>query len=94
LLGVTNLRALLAREKDEDTPKLNVLLCEAFIATYMSLVVYAMSTCDCNILFRLVGQGFSNLTWASLFGGGVKKLLRVASAPPGPQVHLFLDWLW
>lgn len=26
--GVTNLRALLAREKDEDTPRLNVLLCE------------------------------------------------------------------
>ncbi|XP_065333652.1 dmX-like protein 2 isoform X2 [Cloeon dipterum] len=83
--GVTNLRALLAREKDEDTPKLNVLLCEAFIATYMSLVVYAMSTCDCNILFRLVGQKFSNATWASLYGGGVKKLLRVASTLPGPQ---------
>ncbi|XP_012281901.1 dmX-like protein 2 isoform X2 [Orussus abietinus] len=77
--GVTNLRALLAREKDEDTPKLNVLLCEAFVAIYMSLFVYAMSSCDSHILYRLVGHKFDNNTWSSLFGGGVKKLLRVAS---------------
>ncbi|XP_034195931.2 rabconnectin-3 alpha isoform X6 [Osmia lignaria lignaria] len=77
--GVTNLRALLAREKDEDTPKLNVLLCEAFVATYMSLFVYAMWSCDSHILYRLVGQHFDNSTWSCLFGGGVKKLLRVAS---------------
>ncbi|XP_047120921.1 dmX-like protein 2 [Schistocerca piceifrons] len=78
--GVTNLRALLAREKDEDTPRLNVLLCEAFVATYMSLMVYALSTCDALILYRLAGQKFSSTTWATLFGGGVKKLLKVASA--------------
>lgn len=88
---MTNLRALLAREKDEDTPRLNVLLCEAFVSTYMSLVVYALSTCDCNILFRLVGQRFTNQTWASLFGGGVKKLLRVASTTQGPQVTILTD---
>ncbi|XP_026671186.1 dmX-like protein 2 isoform X3 [Ceratina calcarata] len=77
--GVTNLRALLAREKDEDTPKLNILLCESFVATYMSLVVYALWSCDSHILYRLVGQHFDNSTWSCLFGGGVKKLLRVAS---------------
>ncbi|XP_076387678.1 rabconnectin-3 alpha isoform X3 [Megachile rotundata] len=77
--GVTNLRALLAREKDEDTPKLNILLCEAFVATYMSLFVYALWSCDSHILYRLVGQRFDNSTWSCLFGGGVKKLLRVAS---------------
>ncbi|XP_070155554.1 dmX-like protein 2 isoform X2 [Polyergus mexicanus] len=77
--GVTNLRALLAREKDEDTPKLNILLCEAFVATYMSLFMYALSSCDSHILYRLVGQHFDNNTWSCLFGGGVKKLLRVAS---------------
>ncbi|XP_031780869.1 dmX-like protein 2 isoform X2 [Nasonia vitripennis] len=77
--GVTSLRALLAREKDEDTPKLNILLCEAFTATYMSLFVYALSSCDSHILYRLVGHHFDNNTWACLFGGGVKKLLRVAS---------------
>ena len=77
--GVTSLRALLAREKDEDTPKLNILLSEAFVATYMSLFVYALSSCDSHILYRLVGKKFDNNTWAILFGGGVKKLLRVAS---------------
>ncbi|XP_075227186.1 rabconnectin-3 alpha isoform X2 [Lycorma delicatula] len=81
--GVTNLRALLAREKDEDTPRLNVLLCEAFVGAYMSLVVYAIATCDCHILYRLAGQKFNNNnTWAILFGGGVKKLLRVATSSP------------
>lgn len=78
--GVTNLRALLAREKDEDTPRLNILLCEAFVASYMSLVTYALATCDCHILYRLAGQKFTERTWALLFGGGVKKLLKVAQS--------------
>lgn len=78
--GVTNLRALLAREKDEDTPRLNVLLCEAFVATFMSLFVSALVTCDCHILYRLAGQKFSNESWATLYGGGVKKLLRKATS--------------
>lgn len=78
--GVTNLRALLAREKDEDTPRLNVLLCEAFVASFMSLLVYALSTCDCHILYRLAGQKFTDSTWALLYGGGIKKLLRKATS--------------
>lgn len=78
--GVTNLRALLAREKDEDTPRLNVLMCEAFMACFMSLLVYGLSTCDCHILFRMAGQKFTNMSWGGLFGGGVKKLLRKASS--------------
>lgn len=77
--GVTSLRALLAREKDEDSPKLTILLCEAFVASFMSLFVYALACCDSHILYRLVGQQFDNNTWSLLFGGGVKKLLRVAS---------------
>lgn len=78
--GVTNLRALLAREKDEDTPRLNILLCESFVASYMSLVTYALATCDCHILYRLAGQKFTEKSWAILFGGGVKKLLKVAQS--------------
>ncbi|XP_001850447.2 dmX-like protein 2 isoform X2 [Culex quinquefasciatus] len=78
--GVTNLRALLAREKDEDTPRLNVLLCESFVATYMALFVYALTTCDCHILYRLAGQNFTDYTWSALYGGGVKKLLRKATS--------------
>lgn len=39
-----------------------------------------MSTCDCHILYRLVGQKFTDATWALLYGGGVKKLLRKATS--------------
>lgn len=85
--GVTNLRALLAREKDEDTPRLNVLLCEAFMATFMSLLVYGLSTCDCHILYRLGGQRFTNLSWGSLYGGGIKKLLRKATVQTQPTIQ-------
>ncbi|XP_063708500.1 dmX-like protein 2 isoform X2 [Culicoides brevitarsis] len=74
--GVTNLRALLAREKDDDVPRLNVLLCESFVATYMALLVCALSSCDCHTLYRMCAHQFTDATWASLFGGGVKKLLR------------------
>lgn len=84
--GVSSLRALLAHDKDEDAPKLNTLLCEAFVATYMGLLVYAFATCDCHILYRLVGQKFSENTWSILFGGGVKKLLKVAPTAPKSRV--------
>lgn len=56
----------------------------------MSLFIYALSSCDSHILYRLVGQHFDNNTWASLFGGGVKKLLRVASTTNN-QVQLVLS---
>ncbi|KNC33790.1 hypothetical protein FF38_09709 [Lucilia cuprina] len=77
--GVANLRALLASEKDEDIPKLNVLLLESFIATYVSLATYALVTCDSRILYRLVAHNFSADTWSTIFGGGMKKLLRKAT---------------
>lgn len=85
--GVTNLRALLAREKDEDVPKLNVLLLESFVSTYMALFIYSLSTCDSRLLYRLSGQSFTNETWSTLFGGGMKKLLikPAAAQPSGNQ---------
>ncbi|CAG0916295.1 unnamed protein product [Notodromas monacha] len=78
--GVTSLRALLARERDEDAPKLNVLLCESFVAVYVSLFVFGLATCDCHVLYRLIAQDFTETTWAALFGGGVKKLIKVSTS--------------
>lgn len=78
--GVTNLRALLAREKDDDIPKLNILLLESFVATYMALSIYSLANCDSRLLYRLIGHDFSNETWSILFGGGMKKLLRKATS--------------
>ena len=79
--GVTSLRALLDRDKDEEMPNLIVLLCEAFVAIYMSLLSYALATCDAHILYRLVGQHPDGPLWANVFGGGCRKVLQVATAP-------------
>ncbi|KAJ8957603.1 hypothetical protein NQ314_006529 [Rhamnusium bicolor] len=77
--GVTSLRSLLAREKDEDTPRLTVVLCETFTAVYLALLLYGLVTCDCIILFHVTAHNFSQEVWGKLFGGGIKKLLRTAS---------------
>ncbi|XP_022241502.1 dmX-like protein 2 isoform X2 [Limulus polyphemus] len=82
--GVQSLRALLARDKDEDSPKLHTLLCEAFFAVYLSLLVYGIATCDGQILYRLVGQNLSEKTWAMLYGGGAKRLLHVVTGGQHP----------
>lgn len=77
--GVTSLRALLAREKDDDTPRLTVILCEAFAAVYLALLLYGLCSYDCVILFHVAAHNFTQETWGRLFGGGTKKLLRTAS---------------
>ncbi|GLV44690.1 Rabconnectin-3A [Carabus blaptoides fortunei] len=77
--GVTSLRALLAREKDEDTPRLVVVLCEAFVATYIALLLYGLCSYDCVILYHVTAHHFNQETWGRLFGGGIKKLVRTAS---------------
>ena len=74
--GVTSLRALLDREKDDETPNLNVLLCETFVAIYLSLLSYALATCDAQILYRLVSQKVTANYWSHVFGGGAKKMLN------------------
>ena len=78
--GVTSLRALLDRDKDEETPTLNVLLCEAYVAIYMSLLSYALATCDPLILYRLIGQRPNQQYWSSVFGGGSKATLHVMTS--------------
>ena len=58
LVGVTSLRVLLAREKDDVAPKLNILLCESMTAVYVSLLVNALAAYDCHMLYRLVAHRF------------------------------------
>ncbi|EEC14047.1 dual oxidase maturation factor, putative [Ixodes scapularis] len=78
--GVQSLRALMARDKDEDGPRLHTLLCESFVAVFLSQLIHALASCDCHVLFRLVGQRITKQTWGMLFGGGAKKLLRVTTS--------------
>ena len=67
-------RALLDRDKDEEMPNLIVLLCESFVAIYMSLLSYALATCDAHILYRLVGQNVANSLWSAVFGGKFRNI--------------------
>ncbi|XP_052793147.1 dmX-like protein 2 isoform X3 [Mya arenaria] len=80
--GVTSLRVLLAREKDEDSPKLNILLTESLFAVYVSLLINALATFDCFMLYRLTAHKFDAKMWSSLFGGGVKTILKLGSTSP------------
>ena len=76
------MRVLLAREKDEDSPKLNILLTECLLAVYLSLLINALATYDCHMLYRLTAHKFDQQMWSSLFGGGVKTVLRVEQTTP------------
>ena len=80
--GVTQLKAMLDREKDDDTPNLNIFLCETYAAVYMSLLMYGLATCDCHILYRLVTQAPSKQVWAQMFGGGARRQLSVETSGP------------
>nr|XP_048273570.1 dmX-like protein 2 isoform X3 [Myodes glareolus] len=88
--GVSSLINLLSSAQDEDQPKLNVLLCEAVVAVYLSLLIHALATNSSNELFRLAAHPLNNRMWAAVFGGGVKLVVKPRrqsesiAAPPVP----------
>ncbi|XP_071611297.1 dmX-like protein 2 isoform X3 [Heliangelus exortis] len=87
--GVNSLINLLSSSQDEDHPKLNVLLCEAVVAVYLSLLIHALATHSCNELFRLTAHPLNSRMWAAVFGGGVKLLVkprRQSESIPAPPV--------
>lgn len=63
---------------DEDGPQLQVLLMESLVAVFMSLVCYALSVYDAIVLYRLMAHPLDDSVWPLLFGGGLKKPIRVA----------------
>ena len=77
--GVQSLRALLARERDDNSPKLHILLVEALVAVYMSLLTTGLALMDANLLYRLVAVNFNVKTWSTLFGGAARKVIRTAT---------------
>uniref|UniRef100_A0A670KIQ5 Dmx like 2 n=1 Tax=Podarcis muralis TaxID=64176 RepID=A0A670KIQ5_PODMU len=92
--GVSSLINLLNTAQDEDQPKLNVLLCEAVVAVYLSLLIHALATNACNELFRLAAHPLNNRMWAAVFGGGVKLVIKPRRqsenipAPPVPSEEM------
>ncbi|XP_062357745.1 dmX-like protein 2 isoform X7 [Cinclus cinclus] len=92
--GVSSLINLLSSAQDEDQPKLNILLCEAVVAVYLSLLIHALATNSCNELFRLAAHPLNGRMWAAVFGGGVKLLVKPRRqsenipAPPLPSEEM------
>ncbi|XP_026565703.1 dmX-like protein 2 [Pseudonaja textilis] len=89
--GVSSLLNLLNSAQDEDQPKLNILLCEAVVAVYLSLLIHALAINASNELFRLAAHPLNNRMWAAIFGGGVKLVVKPRRqsenipAPPVPS---------
>ncbi|XP_040896741.1 dmX-like protein 2 isoform X3 [Toxotes jaculatrix] len=84
--GVSSLISLLTSAREEDQPRLNVLLCEAVVAVYLSLLIHGLGTHSCNELFRLAAHPLNNRMWAAVFGGGAKVIVKPKrpEAPPVP----------
>ncbi|XP_072134293.1 dmX-like protein 2 isoform X2 [Mobula birostris] len=79
--GVSSLINLLGSVQEDDQPRLNVLLCEAVIGVYLSLLIHGLATQDSNELFRLVAHPLNNRTWAAVFGGGAKTIIKPKKRP-------------
>ena len=89
--GVSSLRMLLAREKDEDSPKLNILLAETLVGVYMSMLIHAMAMYEANILYRLVAHPFHEKMWPAIFGGGIKKMIQVTTSTENQGSKLLIQ---
>uniref|UniRef100_G1K3L5 PRKR-interacting protein 1 homolog n=1 Tax=Xenopus tropicalis TaxID=8364 RepID=G1K3L5_XENTR len=79
--GVSSLINLLTTAQDEDQPKLNILLCEAVVAVYVSLLTHALATDSCSQMFRLAAHPLNSRMWAAVFGGGVKLVVKPRKPP-------------
>lgn len=88
--GVSSLISLLTSAREEDQPRLNVLLCEAVVAVYLALLIHGLGTHSSNELFRLAAHPLNNRMWAAVFGGGAKVIIKPKrpEAPPGKMIIL------
>lgn len=89
---MSSLISLLTSAREEDQPRLNVLLCEAVMAVYLALLIHGLGTHSSNELFRLAAHPLNNRMWAAVFGGGAKVVIKPKrpEAPPGKIMILFL----
>ncbi|XP_034719332.1 dmX-like protein 2 isoform X5 [Etheostoma cragini] len=91
--GVSSLISLLTSAREEDQPRLNVLLCEGVMAVYLALLIHGLGTHSSNELFRLAAHPLNNRMWAAVFGGGAKVVIKPKRpetppvAPPQPPAE-------
>lgn len=80
--------------REEDQPRLNVLLCEGVVAVYLALLIHGLGTHSSNELFRLAAHPLNNRMWAAVFGGGAKVVIKPKrpEAPPGkPRLSAYVN---
>lgn len=70
--GVRLLLSLLATEHRDNSSKLRILLGEACVAVYLSLLALAWSNSQPNQLYRLVVNSLKSGMWGMVFGGGLR----------------------
>uniref|UniRef100_A0A8D0ATI7 Dmx-like 2 n=1 Tax=Sander lucioperca TaxID=283035 RepID=A0A8D0ATI7_SANLU len=89
--GVSSLISLLTSAREEDQPRLNVLLCEGVMAVYLALLIHGLGTHSSNELFRLAAHPLNNRMWAAVFGGGAKVVIKPKrpEAPPAEDVDRY-----
>jgi hypothetical protein len=77
---------MLMSTKDDDAPKLHVLLCEALVSVYVTLLINGLSMFDTSFIYRLLSNKISQATWGLLFGGGCRTVLRIEKNIPSEQL--------
>ena len=77
--GAAQLTSMLMRERDSDAPKLPLLLCESLFSVYLSVLIHALTFYETNVLYRLVAHEFTEHMWSTLFGGGLKTIVKPRS---------------
>ena len=70
------LLSLLATENRDNSTKLRILLSEACVAVYLSLLALAWSNSQPNQLYRLVVNSLHSGMWGKVFGGGVRSAVQ------------------
>lgn len=78
---MSSLISLLACAQGDDHVHLNVMLCEAVVAVYLSLLIHGLGTHSGNELFRLAAHPLNNRMWAAVFGGGAKLIVKPKRPP-------------
>lgn len=74
--GVRFLLSLLATENKDNSTKLRILLGEACVAVYLSLLALAWSNSQPNQLYRLVVNSLKSGMWGMVFGGGLRSAVQ------------------
>uniref|UniRef100_A0A0K0F2N9 DmX-like protein 1 (inferred by orthology to a human protein) n=1 Tax=Strongyloides venezuelensis TaxID=75913 RepID=A0A0K0F2N9_STRVS len=77
--GVSNLTNIINIEKDDDSPALNLLISEVYIAINMTVFCYSLAVCDAKLLLKVIGRKLTIDDFGRIFGGGGSQIFKSIS---------------